>query len=269
MALIYSGSLSLALLLSLSLALLSGLCQANSLTDWQDPEYIQRAFNEVALKNEYQKTDLRIVKWQAPIIYQLSYEHLQGPIPLIEEMAKVQMKHLASITRHTIQPSNLKDTPNFRIILTKDSYFKETIEKWSGPKMGYLAKESNCIASFKRNQNHEIIQASVVIPVDHAMSRGLLPACIVEETTQALGLPNDSDWVNPSIANDASKLDYLTGLDYVMLKLLYDPTIKAGMSFSQSQPILKANIQKMVKDKTIQNAYKSVKTGGLYQFQSP
>ncbi|BBP42738.1 DUF2927 domain-containing protein [Thiosulfativibrio zosterae] len=269
MALFNSVSLRLAMHLPLSLALFSGICQANALTDWQDPEYIQRAFNEVALKNEYQKTDLRIVKWQVPIIYQLSYEHLQGPIPLIEEMAQVQMNHLASITNHAIKQSHLKDKPNFRIILTKDAYFKTTIEKWAGSKMGYLAKESNCIASFKRNQHHEIIQASVVIPVDHAMSRGLLPACIVEETTQALGLPNDSDWVNPSIANDASKLDYLTGLDYVMLKLLYDPAIKAGMSFSQSQPILKASIQKMLKDQTIQNAYQSVKTGGLYQFQTP
>jgi len=39
---------------------------------WQDPVYIQKAFNEIALKNEYRATEGRILKWQAPIRYQKS-----------------------------------------------------------------------------------------------------------------------------------------------------------------------------------------------------
>jgi hypothetical protein len=50
---------------------------------------------------------------------------------------------------------------------------------------------------------------------------GLLPACIVEELAQAMGLPNDSGLVNPSVANDKSVLELLTGLDDFMLRIIF------------------------------------------------
>jgi hypothetical protein len=53
--------------------------------------------------------------------------------------------------------------------------------------------------------------------------------CIVEEITQALGLPNDSDTNFYSIFNDRSPHISLTTKDKRMLRLLYDPRIKAGM----------------------------------------
>ena len=53
--------------------------------------------------------------------------------------------------------------------------------------------------------------------------------CIVEEITQALGLPNDSDTNFYSIFNDRSPHISLTAKDKRMLRLLYDPRIKAGM----------------------------------------
>jgi hypothetical protein len=87
---------------------------------------------------------------------------------------------------------------------------------------------------FKHNKQSELISVLVIIPVDHAMSYGLLSACIIEELTQAMGLPNDSDWVIPSIANDKSVLDLLTGLDYLLLKILYDNRLHAGMSAKTS-----------------------------------
>ncbi len=91
---------------------------------------------------------------------------------------------------------------------------------------------------FKRNKQYEIISALVIIPVDHAMSYGLLPACVIEELTQAMGLTNDSDWVIPSVANDKSVLDLLTGLDYLCLKILYDKRLYAGMDKKTSSPLV-------------------------------
>ena len=54
-------------------------------------------------------------------------------------------------------------------------------------------------------------------------------ACVVEELTQVLGLPNDSDAVKPSIFNDQSRYFELTDHDRRMLKVLYDPRITPGM----------------------------------------
>ena len=52
---------------------------------------------------------------------------------------------------------------------------------------------------------------------------------IVEETTQSMGLPNDYKEVYPSVFNDSSRLDDLTEHDILLLRLLYDPRMKAGM----------------------------------------
>jgi hypothetical protein len=38
--------------------------------------------------------------------------------------------------------------------------------------------------------------------------------------------------------NDKSVLDLLTGLDYLMLRILYDKRLRIGMSVKQSSPIV-------------------------------
>ena len=81
-----------------------------------------------------------------------------------------------------------------------------------------------------------------------------------------MGLPNDSDWVHPSIANDATKGELLTGLDYIFLQILYDPNLKAGMSKIQSQPIIRQVIQEMEQSNIIQRAHIQVNQSGLYPF---
>lgn len=123
-------------------------------------------------------------------------------------------------------------------MLTQKSHYKLAISRYTNTKIKDLDTQSNCLLHFEHNKKVELTNALVIIPVDHAMRYGLLPACVVEELTQAMGLPNDSDWVSPSIVNDKSVLDLLTGLDYLLLKILYDNRLHAGMSVKTSEPIV-------------------------------
>ncbi len=231
---------------------------------WQDPNFIKKAFIEIALKNEYQETDMRVVKWSKPIRYTFIYEGLPQN-DMIEGLTSSHLKHLSQITEHSISQANDQQA-NLKIILTRDKFFKESIQKHGIANQSHLARESNCIAFFQTNSHNQITQATVIIPVDHAMSRGLLPACIVEETTQIMGLPNDSDWVHPSIANDASKLDLLTGLDYLMLKILYDKNLKPGMELQKAKIQIKKTLAGLEKSNQIKNAANLVKKGGLHRY---
>jgi len=86
-----------------------------------------------------------------------------------------------------------------------------------------------CFGIYSVNGGSEIKRAIIGIPTDRATSMGKLPACIVEEMTQVLGLPNDSDDISPSIFNDHSIDDALTALDRMLVRILYDPTIYVGM----------------------------------------
>jgi len=236
---------------------------APSNADWQDIKYIERAFIEVALKNEYRQTDMRLIKWQAPIHYQFAYLGLPKN-PFIENLTTTHLAQLQTITKHPIAPTEAGQRPNLEIIFTQDQHYQTAIKRYIQNDAKALSRQSNCSGSFRLNNHHEIIDAKVVIPVDYVMSRGLLPACIVEETTQIMGLPNDSDWVFPSIANDKSKLDLLTGLDYILLKLLYSHNLKPGMSVKEMHPILNRTLKRWQASGVIENASQKVKQSGLY-----
>lgn len=233
------------------------------LQTWQNIDYIQKAFNEIALKNEYKKTKRRIVKWQQPIHYQFQYHQIKQN-PLVENLFKIHLSHLADITQHTIIQSKINS--NLTIHLTTDKNYGHVIKSNTQSTVKNIERDSNCMGFFTTNKHNEIIQAHIVIPVDHAFSKGLLVACVVEETTQVMGLPNDSDWVNPSIANDASKIELLTGLDYILLKTLYQPKLKAGMAFDKSQPVIRKRLKALWRTKQIQGANLIVNSKGLYPF---
>ena len=54
--------------------------------------------------------------------------------------------------------------------------------------------------------------------------------CLLEELTQSLGLPNDSDRLRPSVFNETSMVTDLTVFDRILIKTVYDPRIPNGMN---------------------------------------
>ena len=67
---------------------------------------------------------------------------------------------------------------------------------------------------------------------------GLLrKSCLQEEITQSLGLTNDSDRARPSIFNDDQEFAVVTEHDEMLLRLLYDPRLRTGMSAEEAMPI--------------------------------
>lgn len=71
-------------------------------------------------------------------------------------------------------------------------------------------------------------------------------ACIHEELSQAMGLPNDSPSARPSIFNDDDEFALLTRQDEMMLRILYDPRLRAGMSLPEAHPIITQIAQELI-----------------------
>ena len=94
-----------------------------------------------------------------------------------------------------------------------------------------MIEVSTCFAKFGTKKN-EIRWAISVFPSHHP--KDYMRACVVEEMTQVLGLPNDSNAVKPSIFNDQSHYFELTPHDRLMVKILYDPRITVGMPRGQA-----------------------------------
>jgi hypothetical protein len=63
-------------------------------------------------------------------------------------------------------------------------------------------------------------------------------SCLHEELTQGLGLPNDSPRARPSIFNDDEEFALLTDQDELLLRMLYSPELRPGMTPEEARPIV-------------------------------
>ncbi|WP_429019191.1 DUF2927 domain-containing protein [Aeromonas allosaccharophila] len=222
-------------LLALLLLLAGHSAQADE--RWQSDSYLTESFMAIAMEREYgEARQTRFARWQQPIRLLLVNE--SGDKPLQADVVKVQAAHLARITGHPI--SMVSSKPNLTLIMTDYSKMKSWANRTMGgdPSVGMALKEGLCLANFATNAKHEISRATIIIPVDYSRAKGRFLDCVVEEFTQVMGLPNDSDKVFPSIFNDNSIDSFLTGLDYVLLKLAYHPALKAGMSSDEVRAAL-------------------------------
>ena len=67
----------------------------------------------------------------------------------------------------------------------------------------------------------------------------LQASCIHEELAQGMGLANDSPTARPSIFNDDEEFALLTRHDELLLRILYYPRLRPGMSEAEAAPIVR------------------------------
>ncbi|MEC4747943.1 DUF2927 domain-containing protein [Methylomicrobium sp. Wu6] len=239
---------------------------ATPLESWKSAGYLLKSFEEIAMYNEYSDRQVGIRKWTTPIRY--FFVHRVGDQELHERLTKMHIKHLSNITGLSISPAATRKEANLLIIFSTEMKLQNELLTDFGIRSSQqrndLFRHSVCLGSFSVAADASITRAVVIIPVDRAAAHAKLIDCIVEEITQILGLPNDSEKVFPSIFNDKSVNSLLSGLDYLLLKMLYDPRIKTGMTFVQAAPVLKKIVDEYERDKLIETAEARVRTGELY-----
>ena len=230
--------------------------------DWKNAADIIQAFGEVALNNEYDNAKHGVRKWRVPI--RVFIEHQVGDSVLHTQLVQMHLAQLADITGHDIQQTNTLPEANIHLVFTRQSQWASEVERLMGQSATQNLHGSVCIGTFALNAQHEIARAWIIIPVDQAKMHGKLVACVVEEITQVLGFPNDSEKVFPSIFNDKTPQDLLTGLDFILLKLLYSPSISVGMTADEAKQPLQTLVEQWLHDGTVANADKTVRQGKLY-----
>ncbi len=229
--------------------------------DWQKTAFIMHSFNEVALGSEYGNAALTVRKWNKPI--RIYVEHQVKDSQLHDELLNAHISDLQKITKLDIKRVSNRRKANIRYYFTSQKKLPALVKSVSGKSSVKYLRNSVCMATMRADHSGSIHSAVVYIPVDQARMHAKLVSCIVEELTQVLGLPRDSDEVFPSIFNDLSFNDGLTGLDIVLLKILYHRQIKSGMSRGKLQPVLKNLINKMRRKGEINRSQKLAKTLSL------
>jgi hypothetical protein len=232
---------------------------------WQNSAYIIHSFTEVALGSEFGQAKQVVRKWVKPI--RLYITHQVGDKALHEKLLDAHIDHLAAITGHDIKRVQNPQHANVRLFFTRESKLLPLIRQYSGKASVQHERGSVCLASIRSNAVDEIVAAVIYIPVDRARRHAKLLACIVEELTQALGLPRDSDAVFPSIFNDKTVNYLLTGLDDILLRMLYDPRMLPGSDREKIEKIAPQILSDLEKGGLIEGATLRVrKEGALYQY---
>lgn len=189
-----------------------------------------RNFDLIIFNTEFgTPMDARIHKWTAPV--RIYLDARAGPVELerrqLEEHVKL-LRHLTGVKIEFVSKpadGNLMfvfDT-QARLIGSVNHYLPQPLSGWQD------LHGSLCFGMFSVHDAKEIDFAVIGIPIDQVMSLGKLQDCVIEETTQVMGLPNDSDLVYPSVFNDHSPQTTLTDDDEMLVRLLYSPRLTVGM----------------------------------------
>lgn len=213
-------------------------------------------FLRVALYDEYSRQGGGFVRnesasmlrrWEIPVRVMLRFGASVPPDRRATDRARVA-SYLARLQRITGHPISLVETGgNFTVHVVSEDEREALGPTLSSQLSGLSAQDIADVTSMPRTtyclvyalsegNTGAYSRAVAVVRAEHPDL--LRQSCFHEEIAQGLGLANDSPSARPSIFNDDEEFALLTRQDELMLKMLYDPSLRPGMRISEARPIV-------------------------------
>lgn len=215
---------------------------AGETADWRSAPALMNAFVELAVSKSHRASSGSVKKWGGSVSYGIV--HHVGEREVHERLVQIHMRHLQQLTGVDFRRAENLSQANFLVVLTSEDRLADDFQTFLDPAGKALAerafRNSVCIASIRSDATGTIRKAVALIPVDRARGKGDLIGCVAEELTHMMGLIKDTQLPLPSIFNHAPSRCFLTGLDAVLLRMLYDPRIKPGMNAEALRVVLTA-----------------------------
>ena len=222
------------------------------------PEALIELFNSLAFYDEYepssgfqpaQATPTALSKWQRPVKINLHFGPSLNPETRVTDTKFLSdyAAQLSNITRHPIELTT--EFGNFHVVVVDEVHRMNMVQNLRKkdvlvpPNIQQIIQQMpadiHCmvLTLSARHSPHIHEQALAMIRAEHPPA--LKKACFHEEIAQGLGLHNDNPAAHPSIFNDDDEFALLTVQDALLLRILYDPRLPAGIELHEAQPILK------------------------------
>lgn len=172
-----------------------------------------------------------LTRWCGPVTYRLT---AAPDAPRRAAIAR-QIADLASTTGLAFDEVRSGEAGTgeaaLKVILPADAdgYLEEVRRRFPRDwRVRRLVARANCFFRYAHDDDGCIAAAVVVIPQDLDDER--FGHCVAEELTQVMGLPADLDGPLRSVLASSGRLQSMTELDRTMLRLLYHPSLRPGMS---------------------------------------
>lgn len=220
-----------------------------------DADDLSRNFEDLVFFKEFTPSGTRadaatiLARWRAPVRMQAEF----GPSVPADQRKQDQAlvnsyaARLGRITGHSI--SAARTGANFHILVAgeDDQTFIETRLKALFPDLPErdiaqflnIPRSIYCqVLSFSGGDNSATYTRAVaLIRAEHPDQ--VRRACFHEELAQGLGFANDSLRARPSIFNDDDEFALLTSHDEKLLKMLYDPRLRPGITADEARPVFR------------------------------
>jgi len=214
-------------------------------------------FIRIALFDEYERgaggatvqrqTASHLRRWVAPVRVGLRFGASVALDRQATDRARVA-SYLARLQGLTGHPIRLDDSnPNFLVHIVNEEErralgpaLRAALPGVAGPDvagMTDMPQSTYCLVYAQSSGSSSTYTgAFAVVRAEHPDLMRL--SCLHEEIAQGLGLPNDSPTARPSIFNDDEEFALLTRQDEAMLRMLYNPALRPGMTESEARPII-------------------------------
>ncbi len=191
-----------------------------------------RQFEAIAFSAEFggKHRRGRIVKWDGPIRVRVRGYNAIKYVAEVQAQLR-ELSRLSGLTIELVNWSNAAAPPNLDINFTTTAGSSR------------FDPSAPCRTLF-HDRAFVIQRVEIYIAPDDADQRR---HCIAEELTQALGLANDSVVFRNSIFNDDSRQQVLAPWDSLMIRILYDPRIRPGMTKVQALPIAREVVSDLLR----------------------
>ncbi|WP_179380620.1 DUF2927 domain-containing protein [Jannaschia marina] len=218
---------------------------------------LARNFERIALFSEYTLVGGRYVarqsraqlrRWERPVRIQLHF----GPSVPEETRRADRLRILAYVSRlrratgHPI--SVVGSNGNYHVFVATVDEQRQLGPQIQAAEPGLtrqtvreitsLGRSTYCAvyASSSSDRPNAYVSAIAFVRAEHPDL--FRQSCYHEEIAQGLGLANDNPTVRPSIFNDDEEFALLTRHDEQLLRMLYDPRLRVGMSAEEARPIV-------------------------------
>lgn len=222
-----------------------------------DAATLTETFLRLALHDEYvqrlgrlvpEQTETRLARWEVPVRLGLRFDAGVSPAQQARDRADLERyaRRLSRVTGHPIGLASRAEQANFDVLIVH-----EDTRRAMGPELRRrlpgigpaelraltdMPRGTFCLVlAYGRDGSAVYGHALAVIRAEHPPL--LRQLCLHEEIAQGLGLANDSPRARPSIFNDDEEFALLTAQDELLLRMLYDPRLRPGMTLAEAAPV--------------------------------
>ncbi len=221
-----------------------------------DADRLARTFLELAFYEEYdsahgvavaRRSESRLHRWERPVRIEPRFGASVDPARRTRDGNEIASfaGRLSRAAQHPI--STVSANGNFVVYVVA-----EAERRALGPELRRLVpgltdaalrsvldlpRSSYCVVfAVDQGDTGRYVRAVALIRAEHPDL--LRRSCFHEEIAQGLGLANDSPRARPSIFNDDEEFALLTTMDEHLLRILYDPRLRPGMTQDEARPIV-------------------------------